>query len=563
MKLLHVRNLSISFGNIPVVNNISFSISKGEIAGIVGESGSGKSMTALSLMGLCPPGAKVQTDGGIEFQTDQKKISDISEFSEKQFRNIRGNQISMIFQEPMTSLNAVQKCGLQVAEILRIHKNAKRKEIYRKVIELFHEVLLPDPETTFQKYPHQLSGGQRQRVMIAMALACNPQLLIADEPTTALDVTVQKTILSLLKSLQQKYGMSILFISHDLGVISEICDRILVMHKGKIVEEQSSSQLLSNQVEHPYTKGLLACRPPENTRPYRLQTVGDYLSGNVSHAKIQSEKKVFSDNEIILEVQSLSKHFPMGKNFNGKVTSWFKAVDKVSFQVYSGETLGLVGESGCGKTSLSRTILKLLEPTSGQIFFRGKEITQLNRKELKGFRKNAQIIFQDPYSSLNPDMTIGNALIEPLKVHKLFKSRKERTEFAASVLMKTGLSGDDLKKYPHQFSGGQRQRIVIARALILQPQLIICDEAVSALDVSVQAQVLNLLNDLKDEFGLTYLFISHDLSVVRYMSDRIMVMQKGKIVECGDADQVLSSPEHEYTQMLLDSVPGRRKLSIS
>jgi len=554
--LLQVGGLHIFFGEKEVVNDVSFQIRAGEVLGIVGESGSGKSMTALSLMGLCPPQAKIVAHQGILLQTKKNPVN-IASVNSKTLRSIRGNIISMIFQEPMTSLNAVQKCGPQVEEVLLIHKKEKKRKAKSRVIELFQEVMLPDPEKVYHKYPHQLSGGQRQRVMIAMSLACRPALLIADEPTTALDVTVQKTIIQLLKDLQQKYGMSILFISHDLGVVSEICHRVLIMHKGYSVEELTKEQLINGNVNHPYTKALLSCRPPVDRKPYRLQTVSEIVEETNTNKEpiIQlTEKK--QTGEIIMNIHSLSKHFPTGKNIMGKPTAWFKAVDDVSFEIFSGETLGLVGESGCGKTTLSRMLLKLIDKTSGNIDFNGRDIQTLSKKETKDFRKQAQIIFQDPYSSLNPNMTIGTALTEPLKVHQMFHSKKERVEYVVDILQKTGLNGDDLKKYPHQFSGGQRQRIVIARAMVLKPAFIICDEAVSALDVSVQAQVLNLLNDLKESDGLTYLFISHDLSVVRYMSQRIMVMQHGKIVESGLSDEVFNNPANEYTRKLIESIPG-------
>jgi len=561
--LISTENLTIQFGENIVVDKIGFSIKQGEILGIVGESGSGKSITALSLMGLCPSAATITAEKGILYLDNDNNKIDLSKLNRKQFEKIRGNRISMVFQEPMTSLNAVQKCGVQVAEILHIHKKIKKKLIYNRVLELFDEVLLSEPAKTYNKYPHQLSGGQRQRVMIAMALACNPQLLIADEPTTALDVTVQKTILTLLKKLQIKYRMSILFITHDLGVVSEICDRVLVMHRGKIVEELTIAQLQTNKAKHPYTKGLLACKPPEDSRPHRLQTINDFMSKKEAAGTDERLPIDMSEQTIIMDVTSLSKHFPQGKSFMGKVTAWYKAVDDVSFSIFSNETLGLIGESGCGKTTLSRTLLKLTEITSGKVLFEGQNINELKKKKLIDFRKQVQIIFQDPYSSLNPDMTIGNALIEPLKVHNIYSSRKERQDYIVSLLEKTGLNGDDLRKYPHQFSGGQRQRIVIARALILKPKLIICDEVVSALDVSVQAQVLNLLNDLKDEFGLTYLFVSHDLSVVRYMSDRMMVMRKGKIVETGSSDELFTNPKDQYTRTLIESIPGRIKNTYS
>ncbi len=560
--LIEVEGLSVTFAEKTVVDQISFHIQKGEILGIVGESGSGKSLTALSILQLCPAQAKVMASGGIRFYHNANTVTDILSLSATKLREIRGNQVAMIFQEPMTSLNNVMKCGLQVAEILNIHTKLKKKDIKKEVLKLFREVLLPDPEKAYLSYPHQLSGGQRQRVMIAMALACKPLLLIADEPTTALDVTVQKTIIQLLVNLQKKYGMSILFISHDLGVVSEICHGILVMNKGNIVEELTAEQIRSGMAQHPYTKGLLACLPPSGTKPSRLPTITDFMNENFKNENNKILVETKCSDQILLEVINLSKHFPVGKSFTGKPLAWHKAVDDVSFYIKEGETLGLVGESGCGKTTLSRLLLRLIERSSGQVTYSGKNIFELRGKKLKEFRKHAQIVFQDPYSSLNPDMTIGSALTEPLKIHGLYKNQRERRDFVAEMLKKTGLTGDDMKKYPHQFSGGQRQRIVIARALVLQPRFLICDEAVSALDVSVQAQVLNLLNDLKSEFGLTYLFISHDLSVVRYMSKRMMVMHRGKIIEQGDAEAIFKNPLHDYTQKLIESIPGRGLISI-
>jgi peptide/nickel transport system ATP-binding protein len=565
--LIDVKDLTIAFPNqgtmTSVVDAISFAIRYGEILGVVGESGSGKSQTALSIMGLCPPSATISSENGIVFQpTPESKLVHLLSLPPKHLRKIRGKEISMIFQEPMTSLNPVHKCGKQVAEILEIHTICKRSQIKKRVLDLFHEVQLPDPQKMYNSYPHEISGGQRQRVMISMALACEPKLLIADEPTTALDVTVQKTILELLKQLQKKHRMSLLFITHDLGVISEISDRVLVMYKGKIVEEFLPADI-PHGIKHPYTKGLIACKPPLHDRPTKLLTISDFMNESAveitqtnSVANHEIIDKSDSDKEIILEIQNLHKYYPVGRKLNGQPKAYFKAVDNVSFSIFKGETLGLVGESGCGKTTLSRTLLNLIPPTSGQMIFANKDIAALRKKELKTFRQQAQIIFQDPYSSLNPMMTVGRTLMEPMQVHHIGKNNSERKEMAIQLLEKTGLTQSDFDKYPHQFSGGQRQRIVIARALALKPQFIICDEAVSALDVSVQAQVLNLLNDLKNEFQLTYLFISHDWSVVKYMSDRIMVMQKGKIVEAGCADEIFYQPQQEYTKTLINSIPG-------
>jgi peptide/nickel transport system ATP-binding protein len=561
--LIEVKDLSIAFPNQntinTVVDSISFSIKHGEILGVVGESGSGKSQTALSLMGLCPPNAIISNKKSINFFSSSESAPiQLLSLPAKQLQKIRGKDISMIFQEPMTSLNPVQKCGQQVAEILKIHNICKNAT--NRVLELFDEVQLPNPQKIYNSYPHQISGGQRQRVMISMALACNPKLLIADEPTTALDVTVQKSILKLLRTLQKTHKMSVLFITHDLGVISEISDRVIVMYKGKIVEEFKSTDIPTG-VQHPYSKGLIACKPPLHERPEKLLTINDFMSGTVEPSKskeIMISPQVPDKIDEILKVKNLNKYYTVGRKLNGKPSAYFKAVDNVSFSIYKGETFGLVGESGCGKTTLSRTLLNLLKPTSGEIVFDNKNTLNFDKKELKIFRQQAQIIFQDPYSSLNPMMTVGRTLIEPMQVHRIGKNNAERKEMIMELLEKTGLAHSDFNKYPHQFSGGQRQRIVIARALTLKPQFIICDEAVSALDVSVQAQVLNLLNDLKKEFQLTYLFISHDWSVVKYMSDRIMVMQKGKIVEQGLADDIFYNPQQEYTKTLINSIPGEQ-----
>lgn len=564
--VLDINSLSVSFFNnnnyVKVVEDVSFSVKQGEILGVVGESGSGKSMTALVLMGLCPKSANIETKNGIFFNNGDENIIDISKLNEQNYRNVRGKNISMIFQEPMTSLNPVHKCGNQVEEILKIHKIGNKLSRKNKVIELFNEVMLREPDKVYNSFPHQLSGGQRQRVMIAMALACEPKLLIADEPTTALDVTVQQSILELIRSLQQKKNMSVIFVSHDLGVITEICDRVVVMYKGKIVEEIKTKDLFE-KAKHPYTRGLMACRPPINSRPLRLPTISEFIDNdsfslNQGVYVNQRQKQVF--NEVIFDVKNLSTYFPLQKSIMGNVKAWYKAVDEVSFQIFKGETLGLVGESGCGKTSLSRTMLRLIDAHSGEIFYDNKDILKFNKSQIKKFRSKVQIIFQDPYSSLNPLMTVGSALIEVMKVHKILSNFKQRRDYVIDILNKVGLSESDFSKYPHQFSGGQRQRIVIARALVVQPEFIICDEAVSALDVSVQAQVLNLLNSLKEEFKLTYLFITHDWSVVKYMSDRILVMQKGKIIESGDIDEVFYNPKTEYTKQLIDSIAGIKEM---
>jgi len=561
--VLEVNSLNVSFNNngneIKVVDDVSFKLNSGEILGVVGESGSGKSMTALVLMGLCPKSAKIESSKGIFFTEDDNNIIDISKLKEHNYRSVRGKSISMIFQEPMTSLNPVHKCGNQVEEILKIHKIGNKLSRKKKVIELFQEVMIREPEKIYNSFPHQLSGGQRQRVMIAMALACEPKLLIADEPTTALDVTVQQSILELIRNLQQKKNMSVIFVSHDLGVITEICDRVVVMYKGKIVEEIATEDLYE-KAKHPYTRGLMACRPPINTRPLRLPTISDFLENenfNLKEGVYGNERQKQFYNEVIFEIKNLNTFFPLQKSIMGNVKAWYKAVDDVSFQIFKGETLGLVGESGCGKTSLSRTMLRLIDAYSGEILFKGEDVLKLKKKQIKNFRSKVQIIFQDPYSSLNPLMTIGSALVEVMKVHKILKNFSQRKHYVVDILNKVGLTESDFYKYPHQFSGGQRQRVVIARALVVQPEFIICDEAVSALDVSVQAQVLNLLNSLKEEFNLTYLFITHDWSVVKYMSDRILVMQKGKIVESGEIDDVFYKPQSDYTKQLINSIAGK------
>ncbi len=567
--LLQIKNLSINFTSdgktIPALHNINITVNRGEIVAIVGESGSGKSVTSLSILQLLPTPPAVYTNGEILLTTNQQTI-DILKASQQQ---IRGNQIAMIFQEPMTSLNPVLTCGSQVMEAILQHNKISTAEAKQKTIALFEKVKLPTPAVMFNRYPHQLSGGQKQRVMIAMAMSCNPSLLICDEPTTALDVTVQKNILLLIKELQLQNNMGVIFITHDLSVVAEIANQVVVMYKGNIVEQGTAQQIFITP-QHPYTKALLACRPLLHNKGERLPTVSDFMEVNnagkiVEKLGVDSWELAPTTNQqpttinqqptTILQVQNLKVYYPSKKTFLGKVTEYTKAVDDVSFDVYEGETLGLVGESGCGKTTLGRAILQLIKPTSGTVNFKGENLLTANHSQLTALRRQMQIIFQDPYSSLNPRIKIGDAIAEPLQVHNIINNAKQRTNKVIELLEKVNLQPDHYHRYPHEFSGGQRQRIVIARALAMQPQFIICDESVSALDVSVQAQVLNLLNDLKKEFGFTAIFISHDLSVVKYISDRIMVMQKGKIEEIGLAEQVYNNPQSSYTKSLIDSIP--------
>lgn len=520
--MLEVKDLKISFLRNKqwheVVKGISFNVQRGETLAIVGESGSGKSVTSLAIMGLLDK-KKSKIEGNIDFE---------------------GKRISMIFQEPMTALNPVMKCGKQMME------TGISKE---KCLSLFEEVLLPDVQKAFNSYPHQLSGGQRQRVMIAMALALEPDILIADEPTTALDVTVQKAVLDLMKQLQKKYNIGIIFITHDLGVVHQIADKVAVIYKGEIVEEASNEEIFSNP-QNPYTKGLLASRPPLDKRPKKLSTVSDFLNQRADNQEI--ETKIERENKH----QSIYSHTPLlqAKNLHIQYGK-FIAIPSLSFDLYKGETLGLVGESGCGKSTLGYSLMNLIENAKGEIYFENRLISNLKKKDLKQLRKEIQIIFQDPYSSLNPRLTIGRAIEEVLIVHKIEKDKNKRKEMVMEMLEKVGLEREHYERYPHEFSGGQRQRIGIARALILKPKLIICDESVSALDVSVQATVLNLLNDLKKEFQLTYIFISHDLAVVKYMSDRMMVMRKGEIEQIGEADEIYTNPQTQYTKTLISSIP--------
>jgi peptide/nickel transport system ATP-binding protein len=563
--VLSIENLSVDFKSDNTIThaleNISLTVNKGEVVSIVGESGSGKSVTALSVLQLLPTPPAIYTSGEIIFCNSHQETN-LLQLSQKEMENIRGNLIAMIFQEPMTSLNPVQTCGQQVTELVMLHKKTHHEEAKVQTLSLFKEVRLPDPERIYKRYPHQISGGQKQRVMIAMAMSCNPQLLICDEPTTALDVTVQKNILLLIRSLQQQYNMSVIFISHDLGAVSEIADKIVVMYKGKMVEEGATKDILSNP-QHPYTKALLACRPVLHYKGERLPVVSDFINDNMQsvvsgqQAEINPKSAIAKrQSEVIIRVDHLKVWYPSQKTFSGKVTAYTKAVNDVSFEIYKGETLGLVGESGCGKTTLGRALLALIKSTDGKIFFKNKDITKAANHELRAVRKDMQIIFQDPYSSLNPRKKIGDAIAEPLKVHKLYSTDKQRKEKVIELLEKVNLLAQHYSRYPHEFSGGQRQRIVIARALALEPAFVVCDESVSALDVSVQAQILNLLNDLKKEFNFTALFISHDLSVVRYISDRIMVMNKGVIEETGVADEIYTHPGKDYTKQLIASIPG-------
>jgi peptide/nickel transport system ATP-binding protein len=579
-------------GIVKAVDGISFAIPVGHTLGIVGESGSGKSVTSLSIMRLLTSSARIES-GRIALLG-----KDLVKLPEPAMRSIRGKDVSMIFQEPMTSLNPVFTVGSQVAEAIILHQHVSRTEARERTIDLFREVGIPQPEQRVDAYPHQMSGGQKQRVMIAMALSCNPKLLIADEPTTALDVTIQAQILEILRKLRDERGMAILFITHDLGVIAEIADEVLVMYRGEMVERGSVLDIFSNP-QHPYTKGLLACRPRLETQYRRLPTVDDFMEvvpkngrveirerkmtderlreltaegrGSLLHPKIElaamghpweqtpraaDTTTVADDARPLLEVKDLAVHFPVRRGLLSRVVDHVRAVDGVSFKVYQGQTLGLVGESGCGKTTTGRAILRLIEPTAGQVLLDGTDLRKLSQRELRPFRRRMQIIFQDPYGSLNPRMTIESAITEPMIIHKLGKNRQERRDRAAALLEEVGMSANHLRRYPHEFSGGQRQRICIARAIAVEPELLICDESVSSLDVSVQAQVLNLLNDLQYKRGLTYIFISHDLSVVKFMADMMAVMNGGKIVEFGPSQAIYAAPSEQYTRRLISATPN-------
>ncbi|HZK63643.1 MAG TPA: ABC transporter ATP-binding protein, partial [Puia sp.] len=578
--------------------DISMEVHAGEMLAVVGESGSGKSVTALSILHLLPGGGAARIDKGeILFSPDGEKATDLLKLSETDLRSLRGNRIGIIFQEPMTSLNPVMTCGKQVMEPLQIHRKTGNRQAKQEVLQLFEKVRLPDPEILFNRYPHQLSGGQKQRVMIAMAISCKPALLICDEPTTALDVTVQKTILELLQDLRRSENMGMVFITHDLGLVADLADRALVMYRGKIVEKGRVKDIFTHP-QHPYTRGLLLCRPVLHHKGERLPVVNDFLNekqpaespvsdltardpskGKPDIAKGLSGttasggkepgagKKSVSEvrppvktSGILISVKNLDIWYSSGKTWLGREKRWVKAVQDVSFDVFTGETLGLVGESGCGKTTLGRALLRLNKPVAGSIRFGDHDLLAMPEHVLRPFRKNIQIVFQDPYSSLNPRLTIGSALTEPLKIHEPFLSASGRKEKVRELLKKVDLKPEYVNRYPHEFSGGQRQRIVIARALALDPEFVVFDESVSALDVSVQAQVLNLINDLKREFGFTAVFISHDLSVVRYLCDRVMVMEKGRIIETGDAETLYRNPGTDYTRSLVEAIPGRKRV---
>jgi len=551
--ILEIKNLSISFGKNEVIHNISYALNKNEILGVVGESGSGKSVSSLAILGLLPKKLSTINTGSIIYNN-----TDLTQLSPIGFQNIRGNKIAMIFQEPMSSLNPSMTCGKQVQEILLQHTSLLKKQRKEETLLLFEKVKLPEPKRIFKAYPHEISGGQKQRVMIAMAIACKPDILIADEPTTALDVTVQKDIIALLKALQIETKMSIIFITHDLALLSEIADRVLVMYKGNIVEKGLVEAIFKNP-KHNYTRALINSRPSLNTRLKVLPTIQDFLNNEIPSEIISEEqrkenhKKLYSKTPL-LEVVNVEKEYITKSGWFSKA-EYFKAVDCVSFKLYKGETLGLVGESGCGKSTLGNAILQLDKATAGAILYNGVDITKLSKASVRRLRKDIQIIFQDPYSSLNPRIPVGEAIMEPMKVHKLYNSDKERKEKVIDILNRVGLSEDYFDRFPHAFSGGQRQRIGIARTIALQPKLIVCDESVSALDISVQAQVLNLLNELKNEFGFTYIFISHDLAVVKYVSDQLLVMNNGKIEELDDADLIYSNPQKAYTKKLIEAIP--------
>ncbi len=554
--LLSVRDLRVAFridkaNTLDAVKGISFDVPRNTTVALVGESGSGKSVTALAVMGLLPvENATVDPASSITFDTQ-----DLLDMPPSQRRALCGKDMSMIFQEPMSSLNPVFTVGFQIGEVLRLHMGMSTKQARTRTIELLDEVGLPEPAARVDYYPNQLSGGQQQRVMIAMAIACEPKLLIADEPTTALDVTIQKQIIDLIISLQQRRQMSVLFITHDLALVAEIADRVIVMRNGEI-QEQGNAEQIFQRPTHPYTKALLHCRPSLDTRPMRLPVIDDMMQikGDTDIVLKERERGYADDDQPLLVVNHLSKSFFSREGWFGQKE--FKAVQDVSFTLPRGKTLGIVGESGSGKTTVGLTLLRLHEASSGQALFQGKDLLAMNAKEFRAYKRRIQIVFQNPFASLNPRFTVGQILREPMDIHHIGADERERTALCFKWLDRVGLPVSAFYRYPHEFSGGQRQRIAIARCLTLQPEVLVCDESVSALDVSVQAQVLNLLQDLQDEFGISYIFISHDLSVVKYMADQVMVMHQGEVVEMADSDELYRHPVHPYTKALLSAIPN-------
>jgi peptide/nickel transport system ATP-binding protein len=551
--LLEVSALTLKIEGKTVLDTLSFELAKNEILALVGESGSGKSLTALSLMGLVPKKAKLHAERLLF------KQKELLELDQKAWQLIRGNSIGMVFQEPQSSLNPSMRCGKQLVEVLKQHTQESKKSQTEKVLKALIEVQLQDPQRIFKSYPHELSGGQKQRVMIAMALLCEPQLLIADEPTTALDVTVQKEIIELLKRLQKRRKMSILFISHDLTLVRRLADRVCVMYNGQIIEN-NTTELLFTKPKEAYTKGLLNARPSTQSRIFPLPTLNDYQRGGFKGQQQTAKERqlhhtILYQLKPLLEVKGLEKKY-YGQSTLFKKKKGFQAVAPLSFSLYPGETLGLVGESGCGKSTLARALIYLDPPTAGEVYFRGRKIVPTDRQLMREMRQKIQFIFQDPYASLHPLKRIGQAIEEVLVYYSDSKNKSASKANALNLLAQVGLSASFFDRYPHELSGGQRQRIVIARALATNPELLICDESVAALDISIQAQVLNLLNELKNKLGLSYLFISHDLAVVKYMSDRVMVMKEGALIEAQEADLLYRAPQHSYTKKLIAAIPN-------
>mgnify|MGYP000072966246 CR=1 FL=1 len=587
--LLSISGLTVSFpysrGRHRAVDDVSLDLSGGRSLGIVGESGSGKSLTALSVLNLLPVAARVD-QGSVFYYPGSGKTLDLLKVPPRQIRQIRGNAISMIFQEPMTSLNPVFTCGDQVVEAIRTHQDYSYGQAKKQALKWFREVELPSPERIYKSYPHELSGGQRQRVMIAMAVSCNPSLLIADEPTTALDVTIQQSILQLLGGLKERYGMSLMFISHDLAVVSQVADDLAVMHQGRVVEKGTKEALLRDP-QNDYTRGLMACRPPLDHRPQRLYTLADFTrdqrhaapgpknastagqksaptygqkstppTGQISSFDSDPHDKPSSYSNELFSLRGLSKDFALKTNFWGKAVQQLRALDRVDLDIYKGQTLGLVGESGSGKSTLARVLLRLSLPSEGLFRYQGGDVAEFGKKQMQAFRQQVQIVFQDPYSTLNPRLSTGSMISEPLRYYRYYTDRKQRRDRVMELLENVRLTPDYYNRYPHELSGGERQRVAIARVLALNPGFLVLDEAVSALDVSIQAEILNLLQELKSRYHLTYVFITHDFSVVRFMSDRIAVMKEGRVVETGAAEELFRSPSHGYTRRLLESIPS-------